>query len=306
MSEDAHHSAHLRLVGAFAGIGSGLTKVAVGHGFDTIKTRLQCSPPGTYRGAFDVLTKIVRTEGVFALYKGATPPAVGWAAIDSVLLGSLHNYRLFLLRHGMTEPTPGLGIPRLSLFAHGVAGLFAGLTSALIATPVELLKVKLQLQSERSVLDRQFKGPVDCARQVIRVQGFQGLWSGLTGSLAFRSNFFWMFLTFEALMRGFSRLTGSPYEISTGTANFLSGGLASFAFWGMAIPADNIKNRMMSHPYPLPYPSSTSITRPSFISVARHIYYRDGYSGFFRGLGPSLLRAFPVNASAFLDRKSVV
>jgi len=55
----------------------------------------------------------------------------------------------------------------------------------------------------------------------------------------------------------------------------------------------------MSHPYPLPYPSSTSITRPSFISVARHIYYRDGYSGFFRGLGPCLLRAFPVNASAF-------
>lgn len=299
MSEDAHHSAHLRLVGAFAGIGSGLSKVTVGHGFDTIKTRLQCSPPGTYRGAFDVLTKVIRTEGVFALYKGATPPAVGWAAIDSVLLGSLHNYRLFLLRHGMTEPTPGLGIPRLSLFAHGVAGLFAGLTSAFVATPVELLKVKLQLQSERSVLDRQFKGPVDCAKQIIHVQGFKGLWSGLTGSFAFRSNFFWMFLSFEALMRGFSRLTGSPYEISTGTANFLSGGLASFAFWGMAIPADNIKNRMMSHPYPLPHPTSTSITRPSFISIARHIYYRDGYSGFFRGLGPCLLRAFPANASAF-------
>jgi len=63
------------------------------------------------------------------LYKGATPPAVAWAAIDSVLLGSLYNYRLILRRHGMTEPTPGKGgIERLSLLGHGIAGLGAGLT----------------------------------------------------------------------------------------------------------------------------------------------------------------------------------
>lgn len=30
--------------------------------FDIVKTRMQCSPPGTYRGAFDVFTKIVRNE----------------------------------------------------------------------------------------------------------------------------------------------------------------------------------------------------------------------------------------------------
>lgn len=63
----------------------------------------------------------------------------------------------------MTEDTPA-GSPRLTLFAHGVAGLLAGWTryqilmmhdfffhsqilnfiSALIATPVELLKGHLQ------------------------------------------------------------------------------------------------------------------------------------------------------------------
>jgi hypothetical protein len=57
--------------------------------------------------------------------------------------------------------------------------------------------VKLQLQSQKSASDRQFKGPVDCARQIIRTQGLTGMWSGLTGSLAFRCNFFWMFLSFE-------------------------------------------------------------------------------------------------------------
>lgn len=30
--------------------------------FDTVKTRMQCSPPGTYGGAVDVLRKIIRKE----------------------------------------------------------------------------------------------------------------------------------------------------------------------------------------------------------------------------------------------------
>ncbi|THU99978.1 mitochondrial carrier [Dendrothele bispora CBS 962.96] len=296
MSSEPSQSSHIRLVGALAGVGSGLTKVTVGHGFDTIKTRLQCSPPGTYRGAFDAFGKIVRNEGALALYKGATPPAVGWAAIDSVLLGSLHNYRLFLLRNGMTESTPGSGAPRLTLLAHGIAGLFAGLTSAFVATPIEHIKVKLQLQQQRSVADRQFRGPIDCIRKIWRVQGPLGLWTGFTGSLAFRSNFFWMFLSFEGLMRVF----GSS-GMNTGTANFLSGGLGSFVYWMMAIPADNIKNRMMSYPYPQPYTSSSieAAPKPSFTKVTRMIYAQHGAAGFFRGLGPCLLRAFPVNACAF-------
>jgi solute carrier family 25 carnitine/acylcarnitine transporter 20/29 len=61
----------------------------------------------------------------------------------------------------------------------------------------------------------------------------------------------------------------------------------------------------MGHPYPLAYPSSdhrlasaTILKRPSFPGVAKQIYLRDGLIGFYRGLGPTFLRTFPVNASA--------
>ena len=57
--------------------------------------------------------------------------------------------------------------------------------------------VKLQLQMQRSVADRMYKGPIDCIRQIVRAQGALGLWTGFTGSLAFRSNFLWMFGSFE-------------------------------------------------------------------------------------------------------------
>ncbi|TRM60240.1 mitochondrial carrier domain-containing protein [Schizophyllum amplum] len=290
-----------RLVGGVAGVGSGLTKVAVGHGFDTIKTRVQVQQ---YHSAWEAFVKTVRNEGPLALYKGATPPALGWSIIDSLLMGSLHVYRLHLRDAGFVESTPGSGTPRLTLLGHGFAGLLAGTTSTIVATPVEQIKVKLQLQQQRHAADRQFKSPIDCIRQIVRVQGVSGLWSGFTGTVMMRTNFFWMFLSVEAFMRGFSRFE----QISTPTANFLSGGFASLVFWTLGIPADTVKNRMMAHPYPEPYPGvgATALKRPSFLSVAREIYRKDGPRGFYRGLAPCILRAFPVNACALLVYESIL
>ncbi|KAF8321647.1 mitochondrial carrier [Clavulina sp. PMI_390] len=286
---------NVKLVGAIAGVGSGLTKVALGHGFDTIKTRMQCVPPGTYKGVMDCFLQTVRNESVFALYKGATPPAIGWAAIDSVLLGSLHNYRLTLLRHGMGETSPSdPSKMRLSLLGHGIAGLMAGPTSALIATPIEGLKAKLQLQTQRNVADRQFKGPIDAIRQIVRAQGVPGLWSGLPASMLFRANFFWMFGGIEVLMRSFSKLDGTPNQLSTGTKTFFAGGLASFVFWVFAMPFDSIKNQIMVQPL-----DKSRAQRLSIPHVARRVYNSYGLRGFYRGFTPCIIRAFPVNSSAY-------
>lgn len=73
--------------------------------------------------------------------------------------------------------------------------------------------VKLQMQMQRSVADRIYKGPIDCVRQIVRAQGVMGLWTGFTGSLAFRANFMWMFISFELLMRTFSGFRGTKLEV---------------------------------------------------------------------------------------------
>lgn len=99
----------------------------------------------------------------------------------------------------------------------------------------------------------------------------------------------------------------SIFKISDGFSTFMSGGLASFCFWFMAIPADNIKkydflpvflrtfaylplSRMMAAPLDKP--------RKSVLSVVKTIMREDGSKGFVRGLTPVVIRAFPVNASA--------
>lgn len=73
-----------RYAGFVAGVFSGITKLTVGHPFDTIKVRMQTSAEGKFKGPLDCLFKTLKNEGVKGLYKGATPPLVGWMVMDSV------------------------------------------------------------------------------------------------------------------------------------------------------------------------------------------------------------------------------
>lgn len=52
--------------------------------FDTIKVRLQTSEKVQFKGPLDCLLQTLRHEGVRGLYKGATPPLVGWMFMDSM------------------------------------------------------------------------------------------------------------------------------------------------------------------------------------------------------------------------------
>ena len=70
--------------GFVAGVFSGIAKLAVGHPFDTIKVRLQTAPRSQFRGPLECLTQTLRREGFSGLYKGATPPLVGWMFMDSL------------------------------------------------------------------------------------------------------------------------------------------------------------------------------------------------------------------------------
>lgn len=45
--------------------------------FDTIKIRMQVSPPGTYAGPLECLKRTIRHEGPRALYKGEPPQTHG-------------------------------------------------------------------------------------------------------------------------------------------------------------------------------------------------------------------------------------
>ena len=133
----------------------------------------------------------MRKEGVFAVYKGATPPLMGWMVMDSVyvrismledivlticrMLGSLTLYRRLLLEHVFSNRQIRAAIPwarketpdRLPWFGHGIAGIMAGSTVSFIAAPVEHVKARLQIQYAADKKQRLYSGPIDCSRKIV-------------------------------------------------------------------------------------------------------------------------------------------
>ncbi|KAL9940374.1 hypothetical protein V8E36_001079 [Tilletia maclaganii] len=299
--------------GYAAGTASGLTKLIVGHPFDSVKVRIQCSPPGTYTGPWHAFRSLIRNESFLSLYKGASPPAVGWAATDAILLGSLHQYRLMFARWSGTGEGTGKKLP---LQYHGLAGLLAGWTNSFFTCPIELLKTKLQMQTQRVSLHLpgrataattaagtppQFKGPIDCALQIVRAKGPLGLWHALPATLVFRSSFAVMWLSYDVIQTGFDQLRGTKLEMGKELQTFLAGGLGAEFYWLTALPADNIKNRMMGDDLHKPrYPNMPTTARAIWNEAGPNASTATRLRGFYKGLVPCLLRAFPTNAAAIL------
>lgn len=266
--------------GFMAGVFSGITKLTVGHPFDIIKVRLQTAPAGKFTGPLDCLLQTVRKEGLRGVYKGASPPLVGWMIMDSVMLGSLTNYRA-LLKDTFYENEP-----ELPLLGKCVAGIMAGWTVSFVAAPIEHVKARLQIQYDAA--SRVYTGPINCVATLLRENGIRGLYKGLFATMVFRTNFLFWWGSYDIFTKYFERNT----NMSMPAINFWAGGLSASVFWTTAYPSDVIKQQIMTD----------NVVNPklkSWWQACKYVYYtKGGFKGYFKGFVPSFLRSFPANASA--------
>lgn len=300
-------SAHYK--GFVAGVFSGVAKLSVGHPFDTIKVRMQTTSAERFAGPMSCLVQTIRNEGVRALYKGATPPLVGWMFMDSVMLGSLTMYKKLLGKHvfGLDPAATTAGAaaaaggPALPSYGHGIAGIFAGFTVSFVAAPFEHLKARLQVQYAANKADRLYHGPIDCAAKIYRAHGVRGIYHGLFSTMIFRSFFFFWWGSYDV----FSRLLNKHTALPPALVNFWAGGLSAQVFWIVAYPSDVVKQRIMTDPLGGKLNDGTP-RFPHWRDAAQAVYRESGYKGFFRGFLPSFLRAFPANAMALVAFEAVM
>lgn len=188
------------------------------------------------------------------------------------MLGSLSNYRRMLNPNG-----------ELSLWQHSLAGFGAGLTVSLVATPIEHIKARLQIQYDAKT--RIYNGPVEATRKLIQSGD---LYKGLTATMIQRSWFsvFWL---------SYAVTTNSLHstDLSPSAKSFLAGGTAASIYWAFAFPFDVVKQRVMTEPL-------STAKYQSWWECFSSIKKRDGWKGYYRGFTPCFLRSFPTNASAVL------
>ncbi|KAF8417849.1 mitochondrial carrier domain-containing protein [Tirmania nivea] len=294
--------------GFVAGIFSGMAKLPVGHPFDTLKVRLQTSPPSHFAGPIDCLKKTIQKEGVRGLYKGTTPPLVGWMFMDSIMLGSMTQYRNLLRRYYYS---PAHNLPSTSPLPHignAIAGIGAGWTVSFVAAPVEHIKARLQVQYHDARKQPFYPGPIAAIKHIGMSHGIRGLYHGLLSTLLFRSHFAGFWFWYSHLTDQLKKLT----SLSDPAINFWAGGFASQGFWLTSYPFDVVKQRVMTDRIKLwtgkdGYGGGEKYGR-NWMRAARGVYEEGGagWRGFWRGFMPCFLRAFPANACAIVAFEGVM
>jgi hypothetical protein len=76
-------------------------------------------------------------------------------------------------------------------------------------------------------------------------------------------------------------------------SSVVAGGITGALTWGLIYPLDMIKTRIQTMPL------NTPLSELSVARVASDIIKTQGTRALFRGMGVTLLRAFPVNGTIF-------
>ncbi|KAF9067331.1 mitochondrial carrier domain-containing protein [Rhodocollybia butyracea] len=263
-----------------AGSVGGAAQVLVGHPLDTIKTRSQIAPKGMFKGPMDIISQTIRKEGFFALYKGMASPLLGIAGVNSLLFASYGVSRRII------SPFPQLSLPETSL-----AGAMAGAANAVLASPVEMFKVRMQGQYGGA----QDKRLSAVSKEVWKEWGFRkgvmrGYWVTVAREIPAYAGFY---TAYEFSKRRFTSIYGSTSELPV-WALMASGSTGGIAYWLSCYPLDVIKSRIQLRPTP---PTGTPF---QYIAhEARMVIAESGVKGLFSGLTPSLIRSIPAAASTF-------
>ena len=205
------------------------------------------------------------TTGLYrSLYKGVLAPLLSvtpqWALMYFAYFAAQNGIE----RAGGIDSVVGKG---------AVSGAMCGLVVATVTTPSDA--VKIVAQNERITA-------LAAAKRLYSAGGF--MHGYLATSVHFGLSQAIFFATYEGILlrMGDDEFRGIDWRPA------IAGGLAGIVEWTTCLPTDTIKTRLQAGP-----------VGQRYLDVLSSTYSHFGLRGFYRGYLPILLRAVPVNSSAY-------
>lgn len=251
---------------------AGIVGVSIVYPIDLVKTRLQNQNSSTgekqYKNMLDCFKKSYKASGYLGMYRGSAVNILLVTPEKAIKLTANDAFRYILL-----DKQGKLTLPR-----EMIAGGTAGLCQTVITTPMELLKIKMQLSAQQST-----SGPrasaLRLALELISSQGLRGLYRGCLSTImrdvSFSIIYFPLFAHLKSLgshQQGTDLVTcDAPFYWS-----FISG-CAAGGFAAVAVnPIDVVKTRLQAQGQSKEIPGGGKGTPgPSSVLMKPHTQSRD-------------------------------
>ena len=161
--------------GGLAGAGA----LTIVYPLDYARTRLASDVGGgkkQFNGLLDCLTKTARGPGGFmSLYNGYGPSVAGIIAYRGSQFGLNDTINAF---NPYQKELSVIGV--VSKF---VVAQIAVTASGLCAYPFDTVRRRLQMESEKPMADRMYKGTLDCGVKILKTEGFGGMYKGALANI---------------------------------------------------------------------------------------------------------------------------
>jgi len=255
---------------------------------DLAKTRLQnqrtVSKAGEsvtrlYKNVFHCMYVVGKTEGIRGLYKGLAVNLLLINPEKAIKLAVNDQTRQFF---GSKQ---GSFLP---LYLETLAGALAGFCQVIITTPMELLKIQLQVAGKSSASGESGGGSaIAIAMSLFREKGIQGIYKGTGATILRDVPFSCIYFPLFAYLnsKGYSA-DGKPPAFYHSLACGLFSGMFGA---GCVTPLDVIKTRLQVLKRVEGEP-----TYNGFVDCATKIFKNEGIPAFFKGAIPRMLVVAPL------------
>ena len=148
---------------------------------------------GSTASSLTALRTILAHEGTSGFYRAYMPHQFVWIPFNGLFftfLGQLSNFE------------SGIGLDARTNYLLNVLNTFLAAAGASILTnPIDVIKTRLQVSGANPEA-LNYRGPIDCLKQLLRHEGAGALFAGLVGRIAFVGPNFALFLpTYDLLKR---------------------------------------------------------------------------------------------------------
>ncbi|BFZ65131.1 hypothetical protein YB2330_006294 [Saitoella coloradoensis] len=276
-----------------AGGAAGAVSRTIVSPVERMKILFQVQGPATgnsYQGMFPTLAKMWREEGWRGYMRGNWTNCIRIAPYSAVQFWSYNVFKTGMLEEGERE---------LDTIRRLTAGGLAGVVSVVATYPLDITRTRISIASasipslELVRGTAKLPGMTTTMKQIYRNEGgIRGLYRGIVPTTLGVAPYVGLNFAVYEHLRSFFRPDGSQPSASE---KLLSGAIAGGVAQTITYPADVLRRRFQVNTM-----KGIEYGYTGLGDAVRTIWRKEGIKGFYKGLGPNVLKVVPSMAASWM------